>query len=1079
MKKKTYICVHSEHSEHSDKNLINYISLIYSQRMKKFLLFGALTAMGLSAAAQIGNPAVNLYMTGTINGEHGLYSLSSTSGGLQLLESNQELHANGGAVLLNNNTYFFSSVSTFLGMNTALQQSISLNDMGKVGSVNYLGSTTPIAGTAYAAATGVETADDVFASIISPTGAELYLFNATRLTYEYKTNLQAPYVAMHMVGEDLLSINTDGKLMKINTQTYAETEVGSTGLTVTEGSTGTYSSAAGLFYLLVRGTAGNPDVLYTVNPATAAATTVGAISPNQGMDGMVVFHPAATSAKYITDMVADLGNPAAATVKFTLPETTFRSIPLSQLTYTVKIDDQEVASAQAQPGETVTVNLADLTDGFHTIAVSATDGSATTPEARVTAYAGTAAPFAPAEVKFTRSGNDNTITWKGVGYTVDGKTISRSKLTYRVVRMPDNTVVCNSTKSSKYTDTYNPDQPTDVYYVVYAMNGTAVSTGAKTESQSIGYINPPYVMTFDDYAVGLGAMQVIDGNHDGCTWYWIDKAAKTRMTNAPKDEYLITPGIKLQAGKQYQLSYFTGTYYPENPDDLEILLGTEPTVEGLNTVVMERHTVSNAFTSADKVRESCFVSVPEDGLYYICFHSCSDKGYQLAIDDIEFIAPTSGSAPGAPTALTLVPDADGFSKVAITVTAPTVDIEGNELTALTGLEISRQGNMVAAFENVVPGETYTFTDNVPASAIYEYSSSASNAEGRGASTYASAYVGVYAVKSPSSLKVKETENDGEVLIEWTPAKDIHGKVQHEDLVTYTLCTVDGDVIIEGLKGTSLKARVCEPEVYGHVNFMLYADNEHGRAEEGVVSNTVAVGYAFEIPYVESFGGNGPDGWVTQNQSMYGFWYLTSNNRALVDGQYVYSLDGDDMMEFASILPGLSATIRSSKIEIAGVHDPVLSFYYNVAVSADDIITVFVNDNGEEHPIHVLNLANEPYTGWQQLIVPMSAYEGKKVSVGMTIEAGNNIKPFLLDDVRVDSRAAVSISDVAVDSDNVSILISDRTLTVTGVSGQTVNVYNVSGALVNSGVADDTFTCTLEPGVYLVNTPARSAKIVIR
>lgn len=1046
--------------------------------MKKFLLLGTLAAMGLSAAAENGTPAVNLYMTGTINGDPGLYSVSSNSGGLQLIGASRELRANGGAVLLNNNTYFFSSVSTFMGMNTALQESVTLTDMGKMGSVEYIGSTNEVAGTAYAAATGVETADDIFVSVERASGAELCLFNAYRLTHERKAYLESPYVAMSMVGTDLLGINRSGKLMKVDTGTYTESEIGTTGLSITEGSTGTYSTATNLFYLLVRGIDGNPDILYTVDPQTAAATTVGAIAPNEGMDGMVVFQPASGAAKYITDLVADLADAAAAKVTFTLPTTTFRSVQLGQLTYTVKVDGQEVASAQAQPGETITVNLETLTDGFHTIAVSATDGNATTPEARVTAVAGTPAPFAPAAVEFTRSGNNNTITWKGIGYTVDGKTISRSKLTYRVVRMPDNTVVCNSTKSSKYVDNFNPDQPTDVYYVVYAMNGDAVSAGSRTASQSIGYINPPYVMTFDDFTVGLGAMKVIDGNGDGCTWYWIDKAAKTRMTNAPKDEYLITPGIKLMTGKQYQLSYFTGTYFPENPDDLEILIGTEPTVEGLNTVVMERHTVSNAFTSADKVRESCFVTVPEDGLYYICFHSCSDKGYQLAVDDIEFVAPTSGAAPAAPTAMTLTPDIDGFSKVTISVTAPTVDIEGNEITELTGLEISRQGSLITAFENVVPGETYTFTDNVPRSGIYEYSSSASNNEGRGAAAYASTYAGVYAIVAPSSLSVKETENDGEVLIEWTPAKDIHGKVQHEDLVTYSLCTVEGDVLMENIKGTSLKVRVCEPEVYGHVNFMMYAHNEHGQSEEGVYSNTVAVGYAFELPYAESFGGN-PDGWVTQGGSIYSFWYLTSNARALIDGQYVYSPDGDDMMEYSSVVPGLTGTIRSSKIDISGVHEPVLSFYYHVADSADDFITVFVNDNGVDNDIKILSLARENNPGWHQLIVPLTAYEGKKVSLGITVEAGNNIKPFLLDDVRVDSRSAVSVSDVAVDADAVSIITDGRTLTVTGVAGQTVNVYNVSGALVNSGVAEDTFTCTLEPGVYLVNTPARSAKIVIR
>ena len=84
---------------------------------------------------------------------------------------------------------------------------------------------------------------------------------------------------------------------------------------------------------------------------------------------------------------------------------------------------------------------------------------------------------------------------------------------------------------------------------------------------------------------------------------------------------------------------------------------------------------------------------------------------------------------------------DTFDGVIIGWGNPSNDISGNPLTGELTIEVRRNFEVVATFENAEPGAAMTYTDMVPESRIYEYSIFASNEAGASIPVYQKILVG--------------------------------------------------------------------------------------------------------------------------------------------------------------------------------------------------------------------------------------------------------------------------------------------------------------------------------------------------
>ena len=95
------------------------------------------------------------------------------------------------------------------------------------------------------------------------------------------------------------------------------------------------------------------------------------------------------------------------------------------------------------------------------------------------------------------------------------------------------------------------------------------------------------------------------------------------------------------------------------------------------------------------------------------------------------------ATPAAPTQLNVTPSQDGTLSASLTWKNPTISLTNVALESIDQIVVCRNGQMVAAFDNVAPGEDMTFTDdNIPYFDCYTYSVFAVADGQRGASVVA-------------------------------------------------------------------------------------------------------------------------------------------------------------------------------------------------------------------------------------------------------------------------------------------------------------------------------------------------------
>src|SRR5690606_18597641 len=148
-------------------------------------------------------------------------------------------------------------------------------------------------------------------------------------------------------------------------------------------------------------------------------------------------------------------------------------------------------------------------------------------------------------------------------------------------------------------------------------------------------------------------------------------ASGTGTANA----WFYTPGLNLEAGKNYAISYKYGnntTYYTES---MRVAYGTSASTSAMNEVLADH----NAINTTTALENEVFFTVAEDGVYYFGFQSYSiaDQN-QLYVDDIlirELGDPCTGT-PDAGIATASMSSGESGSSVDFAVTGYDNTAEG-------------------------------------------------------------------------------------------------------------------------------------------------------------------------------------------------------------------------------------------------------------------------------------------------------------------------------------------------------------------------------------------------------------------
>lgn len=411
----------------------------------------------------------------------------------------------------------------------------------------------------------------------------------------------------------------DGVLYKIDKTNAELTEVGPTGVQSENNQSATIDEDTGVMYWSAYTKDGG--ALYTVDTTT-------------GQANKVFSYPDMTQIVGIYTLKAEHNEPAAptevslnGTMDFNMPVNNFDEKPLTdeKLNYDLTIDIDKKISGSAAPGEKVSVPLSFDKDGNHIFSLTVSNDAGTSEAVNMTRYIGFDTPKPVTGMKIAKDDNNNiTLTWNQPESGVNEGYVDLNNLTYKIVRQPDNVVVDDKFKGTEFSETLTPEEKRICYYEVSAM---AADKSSDSTISNYVILGEHYLLPVDDDLTDwthYPLYTVIDANGDKATWRY-DLGTESIMYEWAygdgNDDWLITPSIYMEAGKQY---FITASLRNEaenvNTGIIEYAVGKDDTAAAMNTI-----TDNITIKSADfEDYKSDNFSVSEDGYYNVGIHIKGD-----------------------------------------------------------------------------------------------------------------------------------------------------------------------------------------------------------------------------------------------------------------------------------------------------------------------------------------------------------------------------------------------------------------------------------------------------------------------
>lgn len=817
-------------------------------------------------------------------------------------------------------------------------------------------------------------------------------YNVNSIAFDSTGQLYAIVYNGETVGESF--VVTESFLVKINKTNPADyTLVGETGVApkyLSDSAIDTKTNR--MFWAVSDDTAG---YMAEIDLTTGAATRILDFPLNEEVVGLVIPAPAAEEGApaKVTGLAANFADGSmSGTIDFVAPTTLYDgSNGVGELTYTVLCDGESVATGTTAFGATVNAAVTVAESGMHTFVVYCSNAAGNGPKAQIKAFVGKGVPAATTVSAYYADGVAN-VSWIPVTESADGGYVNPAEVTYTVTRYPEGVVVADGITEASFSEPLaEPESIVSYTYGVKATYSGATSAEAMSNAIVLGSIVPPYTQDFSN-SNALDAFTIIDANNDGKTWMVYNGEARMAYNSSlDMDDWLITPPMKLEAGKAYKVSFKAHANSSTFPERIEVKWGDSNTAAGMANVLVEP-TVLSSGTAEEFV---CFITPQANGTYYVGFHGISDADmFYLYIDDIEIAAGVAATAPAAPTNLVVTPGANGAKTAAISFNAPAVDFAGNALASLEKVELYRGEELIHTFDAPAVGAELTYTDNLPADGDYTYSVAGYNADGKGESTSATVYVGVdFPAAVSEATLTEDAANPGKVTVTWAAVdKDVNGQVIAADAVKYDLYIYDGNsrVLVAGDLTTTSYSYEAITEGQSFLQYAVFAKTARGEGD-GTLTQMLAIG-APVTNFADTFaGGELTYDWGIQRlgDSTGASWTL------LGDESGIPSQDGDNgMIAMKASYIDDASRLYSVKISLAGVENPALTFYtYNIVGESGDpdenLVSVCVSAPNANNFVTVMPEATVNdlcggAEGWAKVTVNLAAYAGQDIQFGIDV-----------------------------------------------------------------------------------------------
>lgn len=828
-------------------------------------------------------------------------------------------------------------------------------------------------------------------------------------------------VAFNAAGQ-AYAVGYDGNLYKLDKTDGSMTLVGSTGLNPYYPSSATFDKATGRMYYTL--SAEYVSGLYEINPANGNATLIANFDLNEEVCGL--YFPTAAVAPVAPAMPEGaaldfVAGELTGKLRFTAPSKSFGGGNLSgTLNYTVTMDGTRIAIGSAAPGESVAVDVTVPASGSYNFIINTSNVGGNGQPAYLNGYIGYAKPQAPSAVSLIYGDNTFTLDWQPVTAAATEGKFNAGDITYTVTRYPGAVTAAEGLKTCSFSEPAEIGASgSQYYYTVEAVNGDCKSVASESNKLALQILAPPYAEEFYDSS-SLDTWTIIGLGGAPSSWAWagdVGSFGEIRLKGVaayPKDDWAFTPGLRLEAGNIYSFSANAWIWNKKFGDEfIEVAVATEPSEEGVVATIVPKTQITvekgpNA-TTTDTQKLTGEFQCPTTGIYYFGIHAdCPKDGWYLCVDNVSVGAGQVAAAPAAVSDLQVVPDPAGGMSAGISFTAPLLSVRGDELTEITSMTVSRDGEVIKTFASPAPGAELSCSDSGMTSGLHTYKVTGHNGNGAGNDAEVTVFIGVNIPSAPSEVNIAETANPGEVTLSWPAVTvDKDGRTLNTSEVTYMVVD-NGTVIKSGVTGTSCTFQAIAADGNQQfVSYSVYASTSAGRSVKATGSGSIPVGIPYDLPYNDSFALGG----YTH------IYNVTPANPELswriwsVEEMKLETPDGDDYMLAArGSNVDQSSMWSTGKIKLDENSTCALSFYYFGMTECENYFDVMINDGSGWTAVERY-VAGSPQA-WRKATVHLSQYKGKSVQIGFrgTVVTHTMI---ILDGISVEQLNPVDLSAAAI------------------------------------------------------------------
>ncbi len=854
---------------------------------------------------------------------------------------------------------------------------------------------------------------------------------------------------------------TGSTLYRLDKNTGSVTEVGDMGYDSLYASDAVFDTKTDRLFWTVLNTA-MEGFLTEVNTSTGEATVIYNFPGHEEVTGLAIPAPEAEDGApaAVTDVKANFnGGSLSGTVEFKAPATFFDGTEGSgDINYTVSANGAQVATGVTTFGAEVAAQVTVPSAGFYTFVVYVSNEAGEGPKTEVTSFVGSDTPAATT----VTADYDNgvvTVSWLPVTSSVNGGYIDIDRVTYTVTRCPGNTVVADKITATTFSETLpEPSQLTTYYYEVVVNAGDLSSSAARSNTVTLGYVVPPFTATFDD---SLDGFKVVDSNGDGISWIaWEGSALIKPNYSLDMDDWLISPALKLEAGRLYDIAAEFACVDSDYPERVEVKIGRSAKPGEMTSVLLAPTDVAMEI-DAPMEWSSAFVA-ETDGDYYVGIHGISDMHrIYLYVDNFTVSAPQAPDCPGPVTDLTVKAALNGVLSAEVSFTTPAKTLAGKDLTTLSKVVLSRGSKVIKTWAVPAVNTTLTYTDDLPVAGDYTYTVTAYGTSGEGPATAASVYVGIEYPTVVTGVDAFETDTPGEVTVTWDAVTTTEsGAPIDPSLVKYQVFKINeygSPVAVSGvIDATTFTYQAVASGKQEFVQYAMAAVTDRGAGK--ITNSSLSAHFPAGTPYKGMTLSNESD----LNKYIIGVNNAGGGNWATYDDVLITSQDGDNrMLAMFGPFENSYGDLYTGLISLEGFTNPGLTFYTynigNIEGGVPDIneITVSVKEKGAKEFVDAETIVvseTGPGNTWNRVVVDLSAYAGKVIQLNFysIVKAATYT---IIDNIRV---GTVYANDLSVTS------VSAPSKVTTG------DNYMVDVTVTNEGTAvAENYTVELYAGTELV------------